>query len=1024
MSLTKLVIRRPVSAVILIFGIIVFGAMSIFSLPLELTPDMEMPMLIINTVYPGASPEDVEKLVTREVEGTIASLSGIDSIMSTSQENYSLVIVSYEYGTNMDLAYMDLRERLDLIANTLPDDTMEPVVIEMDMNAMEAISLSVTSDSQDNLLYVVESEIVPEFEKLTTVADVSVYGGEEQYIKVELIPELLQQYGVAMTTITSSVSTADFSYPVGTIDFGDQSMSLRSSVQYRTIEALKNIPIPTATGSVLRLGDVANVYETTKNASSISRYNGAENISLGIQKRQSESAVTVARAVRETADALNDEYDNLEISVIYDSSEMITDSLSSVASTLVLGILISMVVLFLFLGDIKASLIVGSSMPISLLVTFIFMEMMGYTMNIVTMSGLVLGVGMMVDNSIVVLDSCFKSRTQNKSIHDAALEGTKFVTLSIVASTITTVVVFFPLASIQGISGQLFGPLGFTIIFSLTASLLSAMTLVPLFFCQFKPEERAKAPAARLLKKLERGYGKLLRKLLKKKKTVMAVSMAILAVSLLLATQLNTELMPAVDEGAISISVSTRPGLKLAQIDEKMRGLEEMVDSHPDVERYSMSAGSGSVLSSGNSTIMAYLKSDRRLETKEIVEQWRLETADIIDCEIAINETSSTAMSMASSDVQVSLRASDLDSLKEAAVIVQEMMQAHPDIIRTSSSLESVKPQTEIVVDPLKAANVGLSPIQVAGSLNAILNGADTVSIKKDNQSYDIRVEYPEGKYQNVSDLMDVQLASPAGIMVPLMDIAEIAFSDSPQTITRQDSQYVITVSGVPTYAAQYTAPKEIEESMKTLELPSGVRVAENAMTEIMVEEFGYLIQAIAVAILLVFMVMAIQFESIKHSLMVMICIPFSLIGSFSFLYLTDSTLSMVSILGFLILVGTVVNNGILFVDTTNQYRRSMDLETALVSTGRNRLRPILMTTLTTVLSMIPLALGVGSGGDMMQGLGVTVIGGLTASTILTLLLLPTFYLIIDGNPKRKEKKAEKKRIKEEERTDKEEAMV
>jgi multidrug efflux pump subunit AcrB len=671
MSLTRLVLRRPVSAIIIIFGLIVFGVMSILSLPQELTPEMELPMLIVSTVYPGAGPEDVEKLVTREIEGAVGSLSNMKTVTSTSSENMSLLILSYNYGTNMDISYTDLKEQLDGIANRLPESARKPVIIEMNMNSMATVYLSVSSNMDSNLLYVVEDEIVPEFEKLATVADVTVSGGRENYIKVELLEEHMQQYGVAMSTITACVSTADFSIPAGSLDYGSQSLTVRSSVEYRTLEAIRNIPIPLQSGGVIRLSDLANIYESTRDASSVSRYNGQSNITLSIQKRQSSSAVDTSREVMRVLETLRADYPDINIDVIQDNSEIIVDSISSVGQTLILSVLISMAVLFLFLGDIKASLIVGSSMPVSLLVAFILIDMMGFTLNIVTMSSLVLGVGMMVDNSIVVLDSCFKLQTRDKSLMDAALEGTKFVMLSIVASTITTVVVFLPLATIQGISGQLFRPLGFTIIFSLTASLASAITLVPMFFVRFKPEEKRRAPAALLLKKTERAYGKLLRKLLKKKKTVFAVSMAFLAASLWFATQLNVELMPTIDEGIVSINVATRPGLKLEKVDEIMTSIENMVAEHPDVESYTLSASSsgGFSLGGGSTTgsMQAYLRDKPTMDTEQVVEQWRLETQDMLDCDIDIATTSSTSMSMAGSGVQVNLKSSDLELIKEAS---------------------------------------------------------------------------------------------------------------------------------------------------------------------------------------------------------------------------------------------------------------------------------------------------------------------------------------------------------------------
>lgn len=1020
MKITEVIIRRPVSAIVIILGIAVFGIMSLFSMPQELTPEMEMPYLLVSTIYPGAGPEDVEKLVTREVEGAVGSLSGIKSVSSYSLENASLVLLQYEYGTNMDMAYTDTKEKLDRLDNTLPDTSQKPIVIEMNMNAMDTMSLSVRSSSGENMLAYIEEEIVPEFEKLSSVADVSVSGGQEEYVRIELMEERLQQYGITMNTVINSVSTADFSIPSGTADYGSQDLSVRSSVEYKTISALENIPIPLGGGNIIRMGDVAKVYSTVKDADSLSRYNGEDNISVGIQKRQSASAVSVSRQVRKVIDEINAENNDLHIDIVNDNSDTIQSSLSSVGTTLILSVFLSMLVLYIFLGDIKASLIVGSSMPVSLMVAFILMNMMGYTLNIVTMSSLVLGVGMMVDNSIVVLDSCFKSTTSKDSDYiESAIAGTKFVLGSIIGSTATTVVVFFPLATLAGMSGQMFGPLGFTIIFALVASLLSAMSLVPLFFVQFQPRERRTAPAALLLKKLERGYSRLLRKLLGKKKTVLAASLAMMAVAIFLGSQLNVELMSDVSQGIITISLDTRPGLKLEKIDSLVRQVETIVSQHPDVDHYTITAGGSgmnALMGSGSASVTAYLKDKQKMETDDVIEQWRRETKHIRDCDIEISATS--MMSMTTDTVEVNLQGSDLDVLREFVGEVVDVFHQNPDIITVTSTVADPSPQAEIVVDPMKAAAYNLTPMQVATNVNMALSGKETVKIRQNDQDYAIFVEYPPGKYNTVSDLYNMLIVSNTGSLVALNTIASIEFTDTPQTILREDNQYIVTVTGTPTVAAKFTAPQQINAAVAEMEFPKGVELARNTQDEMMMEEFTALGIAIATAVLLVFMVMAIQFESVKHSLMVMICIPFSMIGSFIFMFIAGTTVSMTSLLGFLILVGTVVNNGILFVDSTNEYRKSMSVETALISTGRNRLRPILMTTLTTVLSMLPLSLGIGDGGEMMQGLGIVVIGGLIVSTLLTLLLLPTFYLMIDGNSEKKERRRQKRLDKQRKRRD------
>jgi multidrug efflux pump subunit AcrB len=617
------------------------------------------------------------------------------------------------------------------------------------------------------------------------------------------------------------------------------------------------------------------------------------------------------------------------------------------------------------------------------------MNFMGYSLNLISLSGLMIGVGMMVDNSIVVIDSCFNAKKENKAFMEAAIDGTKSVLMSIFAVTMTTVVVFVPIAVTGGMAGQMFGPLGLSIVFALVASLLSAVTLVPLFFLKFKPVERENAPVAKIFKHLENGYAKLLQIILMKKKTVVVVTLATVGISLYLATFLNFELMPAMDGGTVTISIDTRPGLQLENVDAILAEVEEIIAVHPDVDNFMLRGGG-----SGGATLTAFLYSDRQMQTNEIVEQFRIETGHILDADINISAYAGGGGG--GSDIEITIQGDNLDSVRDGSFLVEEVMSAHPDIIRVNSSIGRTNPQTSIRVDPLMAAFHNISPQAVAGAVFLGLNGSEAAEITIDNQRYSVWVQYPQGRYESISDVANMMIMSAAGMSVPLTDIATLEFTDTPQSIVRQNGLYTVTITGVPIEETRFTAASEIAYDVNLLNFPVGVSLGQGFTDELMAEEFASLGIAIVIAILLVFMVMSMQFESIRHSLMVMMCIPLALIGSLLLMFVTATTINMVSLIGFLVLIGLVVNNGILFVDTTNRYLKIMELQEALIHAGRTRLRPILMISMTTILAMLPLALGIGDS-DMMQGLGVTVIGGLSASTLLALVLLPTFYLIIGG---------------------------
>ena len=655
-----------------------------------------------------------------------------------------------------------------------------------------------------------------------------------------------------------------------------------------------------------------------------------------------------------------------------------------------MGVVLSMFVLFIFFGDLRASLIVGSSMPIALFATMIGMNMLGFTFNVVTMGALVIAIGMMVDSSIVVLESCFRLKDEKDDYHDAALEGTGFVTASIIASTITTVVVYFPLATMDGLSGQIFAELGMTIIIAMLTSLVAAMTIIPLLFAKFKPKEKKELPINRLLNIVNRGYETVLLKILNKKIFVLLVSIALLVGAFMLVSSIPTELMPSMDEGAFAITASFRSGTKMSTIEEKTKFLEEMADADKNIDHYSYRV-------SGNSaTLTAYLADDAEISTDQAIEQYTRRLADVTDMDISIASSGASMTAMMGGGLEIDLVGRDLDDLKVAAGQVQEMLKKIPGVLQVSSDIADVSTQVEVVIDPLKSMSVGLAPVQVASEMYNALSGVEAATMTRSGQEYPIRLEYPEGEYNDMNDMLGMTLSTAYGTQIPLSELATVVYKDAPVTLTRVDGIYQVAVTASTTEDARFTAQDAADEAMDQMVFPRGVTRATSMMDDMIIDEFTAIITAILVAVFLIFLVMAMQFESPRFSAMVMMSIPFALIGSFGLLYITGSTLSMVSLMGVLMLVGIVVNNGILYVDTVNRLRDEMPLQDALVQSGQMRLRPILMTTLTTILSMVPMSLGIGEGSIMMQGMALIIIGGLVASTVLILMLMPTFYLIID----------------------------
>ena len=1000
MGVTRFVLKRPVTVLMALLCLIVFGISSVFNATLEQMPDMDQPMMIIMANYSGASPEDMDELVTQPIEDQVSTLEGVKSMSSTTSEGRSMIMLEYDYDTDMDEAYSDLTKSLNSIRD-LPDD-VEPTVMEMNNNAQASMMLTVANPSQENLYDYVDQKIVPELEKLSTVAEVSTMGGSSEYIKIELMSDMMDQYNVSISDIKSAMSAANLSYPSGSAESGNLDLSVSTLTQHDTLDELLEMPITVSGNKIVYLEDIAVVSYAEEQKGGVSRYNGEETISISLTKQQSSTAMDLSKQVQKVIKNLQGDDENLTITVARDEADSILDSLKDVAETMVMAVLISMIIIFLFFGDFKASLIVGSSIPTSILMSLIVMTRAGFTLNIITMSGLVLGVGMMVDNSIVVLESCFRAmdKQQDKGAlgyAKAALEGTNIVVASIVGSTVTTCVVFIPLVFLNGMSGQMFGAMGYTIVFCMCASLLSAIAIVPLCYMMYKPKERTSAPATRPLTFLQNGYRKIMPTLLKHKAIVMLASVGIIVATVFLASGMQTELMTADDTGTVSVTIETRPGLITEQADAILSEAESIVAAHEDVESYMLR------YNNDEGTITAYLKDDRKMSTDEVVSQWENEMADLENCTVTVEASTSMSMMGRSRGYEAILKGTQYDELQEVSNEIVNELIARDDVKNVHSSIENTAPVVAVKVDPVAASAEGLTAAQIGTMVKQMLDGEEVTTLKVDGQEISVKAEYPEDQYKTVPQLERIILKKPSGGYVALSDVAEIYYKDSPSSIEKEDKSYQITISADYADSSSSAAVKtQIDNEVISPNLTGTITRGTNSRDRMMQEEFSGLYNAIAVAVFLIFVVMSAQFESPKFSFMVMTTIPFSLVGSFGLLKLTGVSMSMTSILGFLILVGTVVNNGILYVDTVNQYRMEMPLKKALIEAGATRMRPIMMTSLTTILSMLPMAMAFGSSGSTTQGLAVVNIGGLTVGVAVALFILPVYYAQMNGKKERK----------------------
>ncbi|MBP3295779.1 MAG: efflux RND transporter permease subunit [Lachnospiraceae bacterium] len=1002
-ELTHAVIKRPVTVIVTLVGLVLFSIVSVRSMDMKLMPDINIPMMVVAATYPGASPEEVDKNVIDKIRESCSTIADMKKTITQSYENYGMVLFQFNYGADMDQAREDIRAKLDLVQNELPDDVKTPTIIEMDFDAMDDMTLSISSKSEGvDVLKLVQDELDPQLHKAAAMADMTVTGGDETYIAVRIIPEYATQYGVNATTLVTAIKSLNYSMPAGNVSYGDQTLNMETSVEYNTLEKIRQIPITTARGTTIHLQDIANVSYGISEKTELSRYNGNETVSVSLKRKASSTSVTLSHQVKQIVDDFLTEHPDVNIEIIYDAADEIESTLKSVATTLVEGILIAMLVIFIFFGDLKGSLIVGSTMPISLLAALVLMNAAGISLNLVSLNGLVLSIGMITDNAVVVIEMCFKRQEDGMKFRDAALAGTKTVIGSVVGSTITTVVVYLPLVFLAGLSGQLFKQMGLTIVFVLLASLISAVTFVPFFFTIYRPKERLNNPVTKFINWIAGGYAKLLRPILNFKVLTVVIAAALFGLSIYLASGMPTELLAATDEGVINIDVTFRPNLSLENMDKVVQDLEQFVQD-------SNLSGSMNVTITENTAsarVTAYKRKDIDETTAQVVDLWNTQLQGFSDnCEITVSpgSTGMTAAMGSSSSQELDLAADDLQSLRAACRQVKDLLEPVPGVLAVTSTMDDAGAKVLVDVDPEMAAAKGFAAVQVSQMVYANMKGTSAGDVSINNENYEVKVEYPKGYYSTLEDVQSMTFMNPMGQSVPLTEMAQVRMVQGTQTVSRTDGRFSATINVIMTAKEKDAIMEEMQPQLDAMDFDDKANFVPSMTDQMMEEEFDAITNAIIIALYLVFMVMAIQFESAAHSILIMLCIPFAAIGSVFMLLVMDVKISMTALLGVLMLSGIVVNNGIIFIDTANQFRaKGEEIKEALIHSGRDRLRPILITTLTTELSMLPVAFKLAKNADTMQGMAVVIVGGLLASTVLTLLLIPTFYLLFEFFRKKK----------------------
>ena len=1010
MKFAQTFIKHHVMTILLYILVVVFGFYSFQNLTLALMPSMEVPAAVVYATYPGAGPEDIEQQVTKKLEGAVAGLSGLDTLQSTSSENMAMLVIRFTNDTDMDQAMTDLRDKVAQVKSQLPDDASDPTVMSIDIDSMPVVSVALRGNDLASLQSIAEDEIQPALERLDGVASVDISGGYEQEIAVHTDASRLKGYNLTISSIGQQLGADNIAIPGGDLDNGSQTLAVRTDGEYSSIDDVKNALISLPAGGTVRLSQIADVSMQPKDQDAISKVDGEECIILSVNKQSGSNTVQIAELAKAEFDSLLKSNDSLQWNIVMAQSDYINMTVDNAIQNIWMGVLFAAIVLFLFLRDFGATMAVTIAMPCCILFTFLIMNVLGITLNMMSLGGITLGVGMIVDNSIVVLENIFTYRADGYDRLEACTKGTGEVIGAVIASTLTTVAVFLPIALSGGMAGMMFKEFCITIVALLLSSLIISVTLVPLL-CYFllgstkqksvKPQGSGATPITE--KPLSRAYRSSLNFLITHRWAGIALTVVICIVSVLSVSQAGMELIPEMDEGQVSVTVSMPNGSTMedtAAIEDRIAAIA--VDTIPELEQIYYSTGSSTSImssSSGASVTISLVDLDQRdRSSADIAQQLRRDLQDIAGCELTVSTSSTMSMST-DSDISVELTGDDYDQLAETADDLANQISALPDAINVESSAGEQTPRVAVKINRENASRFGLNAATIGGLVRGELTGSTATTLRMNGEEYDVTVAGDEDVATSLDALRSMQIPTMTGGTVPLSMVADVYTELSPQSIVRKNQKETVTITGESESGDSNAIKAAVDDIVAKYELPDGVEVGEGdtAASQI-AETTGTLMLALAVAIVLVYFILATQFNSFSLPIAIMLILPIGLLGSMILLWPTGNHVSMVALLGVIILAGTVVNSSIVLIDYTLQRRqRGEDKNTAILNACPRRVRPVLMTAMTTILGLVPMVCSSGEGSEMMKPMGVVMMTGMVISTIATLFITPVYYSLTDS---------------------------
>lgn len=1028
MDFSKISIDRPVTTVMMVLVIILVGTVSLMGIPMDLLPEIELPVAIVYVQYPNAAPEEVETMVTIPLEQSLASVSNLENISSMTTEGTSIIMVEFTMDTDMDFATLDMREKVGMVQGFLPEGTADPMVMKMNMDFAPTVQIYVSAEkSLAELNREVEDNVLSYIERSPGVASVSMYGGVTEEVSIDFEQEKLAGYGLSLSVISQMLAAENINLPSGEVSKGSTKLIVRTMGEFQSVDEIKQLPIPLADRSVIRLSDLGTIEQGLQEQSAISRIDEIPAIGLTVTKQSSANTVDVSEGVASTLETLRADFPELSFTVGFDQAIYINRSVSSVVESALIGALLAILVIFLFLRSISSTMIIAISIPTSFFATFAVMNLLDMTLNLITLAALTLAVGMLVDNSIVALENIFRVSQEDggRSAYDSSLIGAKQIALALSASTLTSVVVYLPIALSTGIASTLFADFCWTFIIALLVSLVVAISVVPMLSSRmlnrggsfdyvrigrYHYRYRLIPYFTRFINWLTDFYGRSIVAALKHRKKVLLVSLLIFVISFAFIAMLGMEFLPAADEAMFTVNVEMPYGTSVEEKDALLTEMEGYLMTLPELNHCAVNIGQMSMMGSSNTSIAVTLvsKEDRDRSVWKVIDEVKQEFSHLVGAKISIMESSSVTSMMGGSDLAISIKGPELTGLRTIGDDLAKQLMALPGVDAVSTSMTEGNPEVKVIIDRNTAAFYGVTAYQLATGLEKSISGATSTNLKIGGEEIEVNLSLSENYQTSIDNMQQILIPTATGGTVPVGQIASLEFGNSPSQIDRDNQQRYLTINVTIDGDDLAGVSEDVMALIQSYPFPDTYSYEEGGLYEQMVDAFGDLFIALLVAILLVFMVLASQFESVTQPFIVMMAIPFAMSGTFLTLFFTGNTLSITSFLGLIMLAGIVVNNAILLIEFIRQNKNLMDRDQAIINAGKHRLRPILMTTITTCVGMVPLSLGLGDGGEYLAPLGVSIIGGLLGSTIITLILIPVLYAIMDDS---KIRRLEKKRL-------------